>query len=98
MPPISTVNPPGGRIGPPTCGTRTVTCGHTCMSPTLAAGCPILSCLPQFDPPRHVHTLGDKAPELLGSFFWLAAHRREVHRAGNSLRGQVIARRHNRSF
>ena len=28
----------GGKIGPPTCGTSTVTIGHTCMSVTRAAG------------------------------------------------------------
>src|SRR3954462_11947341 len=37
-PPIRTVIPPGGRIGPPTCGTRTVTNGQTCMSVIRAAG------------------------------------------------------------
>ena len=37
IPPISTVGQPGGRTGPPTCGTRTVTIGQVCMSPTRAA-------------------------------------------------------------
>ncbi len=40
-PPIKTVGQPGGRIGPPTCGTGGVpgvTIGHICISPTLAAG------------------------------------------------------------
>ena len=36
-PPISTVGHPGGKIGPPTCGTTPVTIGHVCISPTLAA-------------------------------------------------------------
>jgi hypothetical protein len=36
-PPIITVGVPGGRIGPPTCGTVPLTSGQTCMSPTLAA-------------------------------------------------------------
>src|SRR5205823_10883854 len=40
--PIRTVGQPGGRIGPPTCGTRTVTIGQTCMSVMRAAGCPIV--------------------------------------------------------
>src|ERR1019366_3628993 len=44
-PPISTVMAPGGRIGPPTCGTRTVTMGQTCMSLILDAGIPIKSLL-----------------------------------------------------
>src|SRR6478672_3455690 len=38
IPPIRTVIAPGGRIGPPTCGTRTLTMGQTCISPTRAAG------------------------------------------------------------
>src|SRR4051794_10347789 len=42
MPPIRTVGVPGGRIGPPTCGTVAgptgVAIGHMCMSPTRAAG------------------------------------------------------------
>jgi hypothetical protein len=40
-PPTNTVGQPGGKIGPPTCGTGGtpgVTIGHVCMSPTLAAG------------------------------------------------------------
>lgn len=37
-PPISTVGHPGGRIGPPTCGTTPVTIGQVCMSVTRAAG------------------------------------------------------------
>ena len=36
--PISTVGQPGGRIGPPTCGTTPVTIGQVCMSVTRAAG------------------------------------------------------------
>jgi hypothetical protein len=43
-PPIRTVTPPGGNIGPPTWGTGGVAglaIGQTCMSPTLAAGCDI---------------------------------------------------------
>ena len=42
-PPIKTVGQPGGRMGPPTCGTSTVTIGQTCMSETLAAGWGIVS-------------------------------------------------------
>jgi hypothetical protein len=38
MNPIRTVGHPGGRIGPPTCGTTPVTMGQVCMSATLAAG------------------------------------------------------------
>src|SRR5262245_6790046 len=37
-PPINTVGAPGGRIGPPTCGTTPVTIGQVCMSETRAAG------------------------------------------------------------
>jgi hypothetical protein len=37
-PPIKTVRQPGGRIGPPTCGTGPVERGQVCISPTLAAG------------------------------------------------------------
>src|SRR4029077_8643860 len=37
-PAISTVGTPGGRIGPPTCGTTPVTIGQVCMSVTRAAG------------------------------------------------------------
>jgi len=37
IPPINTVGHPGGRIGPPTCGTTPVTIGQVCISPTLAA-------------------------------------------------------------
>src|ERR1035441_8790768 len=36
--PISTVGQPGGRIGPPTCGTIPVTIGQTCMSVIRDAG------------------------------------------------------------
>jgi hypothetical protein len=36
-PPMSTVTVPGGKTGPPTCGTTPVTMGHTCMSVILAA-------------------------------------------------------------
>src|SRR5215510_15115753 len=42
MLPIITVTPPGGKTGPPTCGTTPVTMGQTCISPTRAAGCPIV--------------------------------------------------------
>ncbi len=45
IPPISTVTAPGGKIGPPTCGTGItagVTIGQTWRSPTRAAGCPIM--------------------------------------------------------
>jgi hypothetical protein len=38
MPHTITVGQHGGMIGPPTCGTRTVTIGQTCMSVTRAAG------------------------------------------------------------
>lgn len=38
IPPMSTVGVPGGKIGPPTCGTVPLTIGQTCISPTLAAG------------------------------------------------------------
>ena len=47
IPPISTVGTPGGRIGPPTCGTGGVpgvTIGQTCRSPTRAAGGMARSC------------------------------------------------------
>src|SRR3954468_3026077 len=37
-PAIRTVTAPGGRIGPPTCGTTPVTIGQVCMSDTRAAG------------------------------------------------------------
>jgi hypothetical protein len=40
-PPIKTVGQPGGKIGPPTCGTGGtpgVTIGQTCMSVMRAAG------------------------------------------------------------
>ena len=40
-PPINTVGHPGGRIGPPTCGTGPVDIGQVCISPKRAAGCPI---------------------------------------------------------
>jgi len=45
MPPISTVGAPGVVIGPPTWGTGGVpgvTNGHICISPTRAAGLPIV--------------------------------------------------------
>ena len=35
--PISTVGQPGGKMGPPTCGTTPFTNGQTCISLTLAA-------------------------------------------------------------
>jgi hypothetical protein len=35
---MSTAGTPGGRIGPPTCGTVPVTIGQVCRSVTLAAG------------------------------------------------------------
>jgi hypothetical protein len=39
MPAISTVGHPGGKIGPPTCGTGPGSAiGQVCMSPTRAAG------------------------------------------------------------
>jgi len=41
-PSMITVGQPGGNIGPPTCGTVPVTIGQTCISDTLAAGCPII--------------------------------------------------------
>lgn len=37
IPPIKTVGHPGGKMGPPTCGTVPVTIGQTCISDTLAA-------------------------------------------------------------
>lgn len=37
IPPIKTVGHPGGRIGPPTCGTGPVVIGQTCMSVIRAA-------------------------------------------------------------
>jgi hypothetical protein len=37
-PPVSTVIAQGGRMGPPTCGTSTVSIGQTCMSVARAAG------------------------------------------------------------
>src|SRR5271154_2569415 len=36
--PMRTVGSQGGRMGPPTCGTSTVTIGQTCMSVARAAG------------------------------------------------------------
>jgi hypothetical protein len=36
-PPIKTVGTPGGKIGPPTCGTGPVDIGHVCISEILAA-------------------------------------------------------------
>src|SRR3990167_2060250 len=45
MPPISTVGAEGAAIGPPTWGiggTPGVIIGQTCMSPTRAAGCPMV--------------------------------------------------------
>src|SRR5262245_56945929 len=44
-PPMRTVGHPGPVTGPPTCGTRTVTIGQTCMSVSRAAGWGILSLL-----------------------------------------------------
>lgn len=47
---IKTVGAPGGMIGPPTCGiggTAGVIIGQTCMSPTRAAGCPMVQTLPR---------------------------------------------------
>ena len=41
-PPIRTRGQPGGRIGPPTCGTKAFTMGQLWMSDTRAAGLPIL--------------------------------------------------------
>ncbi len=38
MPPITTVGAPGAAIGPPTCGTSTVTIGQVCISVRRAAG------------------------------------------------------------
>ena len=46
MPPINTVGQPGPVIGPPTCGiggSPGVTIGHMCISPTRAAGFPMVS-------------------------------------------------------
>jgi hypothetical protein len=38
IPPIKTVGTPGGKIGPPTCGTGPgFESGHVCISPALAA-------------------------------------------------------------
>ena len=37
-PPVRTVIAQGGRMGPPTCGTSTVSIGQTCMSVARAAG------------------------------------------------------------
>ena len=36
-PPISTVGLPGGKTGPPTCGTGPLNMGQTCISETRAA-------------------------------------------------------------
>lgn len=36
--PINTVGTPGGKIGPPTCGTGPVVAGQACISETRAAG------------------------------------------------------------
>jgi hypothetical protein len=36
--PMSTVTPPGGKIGPPTCGTGPFAAGQACISLTRAAG------------------------------------------------------------
>src|ERR1700735_1199384 len=60
-PPISTVGARGARMGPPTCGTRTVTMGQTCMSVNLAAELPILFFLPQLDLEGDFHALRHKA-------------------------------------
>ena len=38
---IRQVTPPGGKTGPPTCGTGPLNIGQVCISPTRAAGCPI---------------------------------------------------------
>jgi hypothetical protein len=39
IPPMSTVGSPGGKIGPPTCGTGPgFIIGHVCISVILAAG------------------------------------------------------------
>jgi hypothetical protein len=47
IPPMSTVGAPGGRIGPPTCGTGSgFTIGQTCISVIRAAG-GMISGLPQ---------------------------------------------------
>src|SRR5664280_2841566 len=42
---VSTVGAPGPTMGPPTCGTSTVSIGQTCMSVRRAAGCPISTVL-----------------------------------------------------
>src|ERR1035441_8101806 len=39
-PPVSTVTAQGGRMGPPTCGTSTVSIGQMCRSVARAAGIP----------------------------------------------------------
>src|SRR6516225_8296709 len=47
-PPMITVGHPGGKIGPPTCGTGGVPgviMGHVCISPTRAAGGIMFLCL-----------------------------------------------------
>jgi hypothetical protein len=41
--PIKTVGTPGPIIGPPTCGFGPSDIGQVCISPTLAAGVPIIS-------------------------------------------------------
>jgi hypothetical protein len=53
--PIRTVTAQGGRIGPPTCGiggTPGVTIGQTCISPTRAAGIPMMRLLYAVAPAR----------------------------------------------
>src|SRR6185436_6203080 len=53
-PPIRTVGTPGGRIGPPTCGTGPVVIGHVCMSVMRAAG-GIRTIFPHAGPADQVH-------------------------------------------
>ncbi|SPF34063.1 conserved hypothetical protein [Candidatus Sulfopaludibacter sp. SbA4] len=97
-PPINTVGAQGAMMGPPTCGTSTVTAGQTCISVIRAAGIPMLFSFPQLDAPGDVHALRDETPELLGGFPGLATHGGEVHRARNGFGGEVIAGRYNRGL
>src|SRR5580692_8814950 len=95
-PPISTVGAPGATMGPPTCGTKTVTMGQTCMSVNLAAGLPILSLLPQFDFHGYFHALRHKVLKPVGRVHRIFAHCRIDHCAAHCLGGQEFAGRYGR--
>src|SRR5262245_22637539 len=69
-PPMRTVTPPGGRTGPPTCGTGGVpgvTIGQVCISPTRAAGGILFSLVLRFRQGTGLiiaHYLLDFCPDL----------------------------------